>query len=74
MTEPFYFGEYFDLPPITENIGKVTRLLKMKLTPFDVGLKETYRWYVRNHKPRTAGFDFDEKILSMVKSGSPASV
>ena len=21
MTEPYYFGEYFDLPPITENIG-----------------------------------------------------
>jgi nucleoside-diphosphate-sugar epimerase len=74
MQEPFYFGEYFDLPPITENIGKVTRLLKMKLTPFDVGLKETYRWYTRNHKPRTAGFDFDDKVLSMTKSGSPASV
>jgi len=74
MQEPFYFGEYMDLPPITENIGKVTRLLKMKLTPFDVGLKETYRWYTRNHKPRTAGFDFDDKVLSMVKSGSPASV
>jgi nucleoside-diphosphate-sugar epimerase len=74
MTEPFYFGEYLDVPPITENIGKVTRLLKMKLTPFDVGLKETYRWYTRNHKARTAGFDFDDKVLSMVKSGSPASV
>jgi len=74
MTEPFYFGEYFDMPPITENIGKVTRLLKMKLTPFDVGLKETYRWYVRNHKPRTSGFDFDDKLLAGAKSGSPASV
>jgi nucleoside-diphosphate-sugar epimerase len=74
MQEPFYFGEYFDLPPITENIGKVTRLLKMKLTPFDVGLKETYRWYTRNHKPRSGRFDFDDKILSMTKSGSPASV
>jgi 2'-hydroxyisoflavone reductase len=74
FTEPFYFGEYYDLPPITENIGKVTRVLKMKLTPFEAGLKETYRWYGRNHKPRTAGFDFDDKVLSMVKAGSPASV
>jgi hypothetical protein len=74
MVEPFYFGEYLDVPPITENIGKVTRLLKMKLTPFDAGLKDTYRWYTRNHKARTAGFDFDDKILAMVKSGSPASV
>ena len=74
MEEPYYFGEYFDLPPITMNIGKVTRVLKMKLTPFDVGLKETYRWYTRNHKPRTSGFEFDDKLLAMAKTGSPASV
>jgi len=74
MVEPYYFGEYFDVAPITENIGKVTRMLKMKLTPFDVGLKETYRWYTRNHKPRTGTFDFDERLLGMAKAGSPASV
>jgi 2'-hydroxyisoflavone reductase len=74
MEEPYYFGEYFDLPPITMNIGKVTRMLKMKLTPFEVGLKETYRWYMRNHKPRTSGFEFDDKLLALAKTGSPASV
>lgn len=74
MEEPYYFGEYFDLAPITMNIGKVTRMLKMKLTPFDVGLKETYRWYARNHKARAAGFEFDDKLLSLAKTGSPASV
>jgi 2'-hydroxyisoflavone reductase len=74
MTEPYYFGEYFDLPPITMNIGKVTRVLKMKLTPFEVGLKDEYRWYTRNHKARTAGFEFDDKVLAMAKTGSPASV
>ena len=74
MEEPFYFGEYYDLPPITENIGKVTRVLKMKLTPFEAGLKETYRWYTRNHKPRSAGFEFDDKVLALVKAGSPTTV
>jgi 2'-hydroxyisoflavone reductase len=74
MDEPYYFGEYLDVPPITENIGKVTRVLKMKLTPFDIALKETYRWYTRNHRPRTPGFDFDDKILAMAKASSPASV
>jgi 2'-hydroxyisoflavone reductase len=74
MEEPYYFGEYFDLPPITEYIGKVTRVLKMKLTPFDAGLKETYRWYTRNHKSRTAGFDFDDKVLALAKAGSTANV
>jgi 2'-hydroxyisoflavone reductase len=74
MEEPYYFGEYFDLPPITMNIGKVTRMLKMKLTPFEVGLKETYKWYTRNHKPRISGFEFDDKLLAMAKTGSPLSV
>jgi nucleoside-diphosphate-sugar epimerase len=74
MAEPFYFGEYYDVPPITEYVGKVTRLLKMRLTPFETGLKETYRWYTRNHKPRTAGFEFDDRLLGMVRAGSPASV
>ncbi|MGO9893966.1 MAG: SDR family oxidoreductase [Bryobacteraceae bacterium] len=74
MEQPFYFGEYFDLAPITMNIGKVTRILKMKLTPFDVGLKETYRWYVRNYKPRTASFEFDERLLGMGRANSPAAV
>jgi nucleoside-diphosphate-sugar epimerase len=74
MEEPYYFGEYFDLPPITMNIGKVTRVLKMKLTPYEAGLKDMYRWYTRNQKPRTAGFEFDDKVLALAKTGSPASV
>jgi len=74
MAEPFYFGEYYDVPPITEHIGKVRRLLKMTLTPYEAGLRETYRWYTRNHKPRTAGFEFDDKLLGMVRAASPASV
>jgi dTDP-D-glucose 4,6-dehydratase len=56
------------------NIGKVARMLKVKGTPFETGLKDTYRWYARNHKPRTAGFDFDDKLLAMVKAGATAEV
>jgi hypothetical protein len=74
MAEPLYFGEYYDVPPITEYIGKVRRLLKTTQTPLEAGLKETYRWYTRHHKPRTAGFEFDDKLLGMVRAASPASV
>jgi hypothetical protein len=38
------------------------------MTPFEAGLKDTYKWYTRNHKPRTAGFEFDDKLLALVKS------
>jgi nucleoside-diphosphate-sugar epimerase len=74
MTEPYYFGEYLDVAPITEYMGKVPRMLKVKMTPFDVGLKETYRWYVRNHKARTEGFEFDDRLVGLSRTGSPASV
>ena len=37
-----YFGQGFDLPPITEAIGRVKRVLGVNLTPFQTGLKETY--------------------------------
>jgi nucleoside-diphosphate-sugar epimerase len=74
MDEPYYFGEYLDVAPITENMGKAPRVLKVKMTPFEIGLKETYRWYTRNHKPRTAGFEFDNRLLALARTGSPASV
>ncbi len=71
MGEPAYFGYYFDLPPITEAIGKVKRMLKLAPTPLDEGLKETYRWYLRNHKVPRFKPDFEDKLIAMgQESGS----
>lgn len=72
MGEPAYFGVYFDLPPITEVIGKVTRVLKIRLTSFDTGLKETYRWYLRHHRNGHMRVDFEDKLIAM--AGSPVTV
>ena len=74
MEEPYYFGQYFDMPPITMYIGKAARVLKTRPTPFEVGLKETYRWYLRNHKARTTDFSFEDRLLSSARTGSPAGV
>lgn len=49
MGDPMYFGEYYDVPPITEAIGRVKRVLGIKLTPFAAGLKATYAAYRREH-------------------------
>ncbi len=43
MGEPTYFGVYFDLPPITEAIGKIKRILKIQPTPFYEGLSGDVR-------------------------------
>ena len=73
MAEPFYFGEYFDVPPITEYIGKVTRLLKIDADAVRGRAEGDLPLVPRNHKPRTAGFEFDDKLLGMARTGSPAS-
>jgi nucleoside-diphosphate-sugar epimerase len=67
MGPPLYFGEYFDLAPITEYMGKVTRLLKVRMTPFETGLKETWRAYLRNHKSPPADFAFEDRLIAMAR-------
>jgi hypothetical protein len=68
MGEPMYFGQYLDLPPITEAIGRVKRVLNVTLTPFATGLKETWRWYHRHHEePRKLSFTFEDKLIKQAK-------
>ncbi|MFN7994345.1 MAG: SDR family oxidoreductase [Bryobacteraceae bacterium] len=65
MAEPYYFAQYYDLPPITEKMGKATRMLGVRPTPFEAGLKETWRWYLRNHKKPQSDFAFEDKLLAL---------
>jgi len=64
MTPPYYFGAYFDLPPITMLIAKAQRMLGFKPTDFAEGLKQTYRWWSR-HCPRQAmDYSFEDRLLA----------
>jgi 2'-hydroxyisoflavone reductase len=65
MSDPLYFGQYLDLPPITENVGKLQRVLGVRLTAFATGLRETYRWYLRQPR-RKADFGFDNRLIASV--------
>ena len=71
---PYYFGEYFDLPPITEYMGKAARILKVKPTPFEAGLKDTYRWYLRNFRSPAQDYGLEDKLMSAARAGSPLGV
>jgi hypothetical protein len=48
-------------------MGKVTRLLKVRMTPFETGLKETWRAYLRNHKSPPADFAFEDRLIAMAR-------
>ena len=60
---PFYFGEYSDLPGITESIDKARRDLAFEPTPFLDGLAETYQWYLDHPRP-APDFSWEDRLLS----------
>ncbi len=72
MGDPAYFGFYFDLPPITEKMGKAARILGVRPTPFEEGLKESWKWYLRNRNGRypEPDFSFENRLMALVQSKS----
>jgi len=69
MGDPTYFGIYLDLPPITMNASKVIRVLGIRLTAFETGLRETYRWYLRQKRPKL-NFSFEDQLLADVRTAA----
>lgn len=67
FVEPLYFGQYYDVPPITEAVGRVKRVLNVVLTPFGAGLKETYKWYLKHGSDRKLDFTFEDKLIRQAK-------
>ena len=65
MGQPAYFGVYLDVPPITEVVVKAKRILGFQPTPFEAGLKETYRWYLRNAKKSKIDYTFEDRLIEM---------
>ena len=58
-----YFGEFLDLPPHTEVVEKVTRLLGVTPTPFAAALAEGFAWY-RTQPRRPVDYAFEDRLLS----------
>ncbi len=65
MGPKLYFGFYYDVPAITQVVAKAQRMLKFKPTDFMSGLRETYKWYLRNHKKGKIDYSFENDLLSM---------
>jgi nucleoside-diphosphate-sugar epimerase len=64
LVPPYYFGAVFDLPAITMVISKAQRVLGFKPSPFPDGLKETYRWYLKNRsKDQPIDWALEDRLL-----------
>lgn len=59
-----YFGDYFDLPAITEIITKAQRMLAFKPTDFTEGLKATHRTYLSKRGFPKPDFSFEDELLN----------
>lgn len=68
FTEPYYFGQYFDMPPITMSTERARRELGFAPSTFKDGLAETYRDYASGYRPdgERVDFSFDDQLLDAI--------
>lgn len=64
MGPKLYFGMYYDIPPITMVVNKAQRVLKFKPMDFEAGLKEEYRWYLRNKPFAKPDYSFEDALIA----------
>jgi len=60
---PYYFAQYYDMPPITQRIDRARADLGFEPTPFVEGLQRSLAWYQSTARPEP-NFSFDDKVLS----------
>ncbi len=65
-----YFGQNFDLPPITQAVSKAQRVLGFRPTGFQEGLKATYRWYVRHYDHKAPDYAYEDHLLGTEMSAA----
>ncbi len=61
--EKLYFGDYFDVPAITQIITKAQRMLAFKPTDFEEGLQATYHSFVNKRGFPKPDFTFEDELL-----------
>ena len=59
-----YFGQYYDLPAITEIITKAQRMLAFKPTDFLTGLREAFRAYLKERNFPLPDYSFEDALLA----------
>ena len=65
---PYYFGQYFDMPPITMDISRARQELGFRPRTFADGLKEAWNWYraLGRASLPAPDFSYDDAVLSAV--------
>jgi 2'-hydroxyisoflavone reductase len=61
-----YFGEYLDIPPITEVVEKAPRILGVTPTDFEEALREGFAWYSTQPR-REVDYSFEDRVMREAK-------
>jgi nucleoside-diphosphate-sugar epimerase len=67
---PYYFGQYFDMPPITCKTGRARRELGFQPTPFEEGLQQTFGWYQARGGRSVPDVVWEDSLLSSLAGGA----
>ncbi len=67
-----YFGDYYDVPAITQIVTKAQRMLSFKPTDFLTGLRTEYRVYQKKRCFGRPDFSFEDELLLRVSSQQTA--
>ena len=66
MVPPYYFGAYLDVPPITVRPHRVRSELGLALAPLEDGLRETFRWYAQQQRPRP-DYSWEDRLFASMR-------
>jgi nucleoside-diphosphate-sugar epimerase len=67
LEPPFYFGQYFDMPPISQDVGRASRELGFEATPFDAGLAATFEAYSKETRPEP-DFSWEDRLFRSLQA------
>jgi nucleoside-diphosphate-sugar epimerase len=62
---PYYFAQYFDMPPITQSNARARRELGFEPTRFEEGLSSAFEWYRRQGRA-ARDYAWEDRVLAAV--------
>jgi nucleoside-diphosphate-sugar epimerase len=65
---PYYFAQYFDMPPISQDNARARRELGFEPTPFDAGLAQAFAWYREQSRKEPPDYSWEDRVLAVLGS------
>ena len=66
---PYYFGQYFDMPPITMDVSQAEKDLNFSPMTLSDGMRQTWNWYSNGDQSEVAvpNFSYEDQVLAVIK-------